>query len=107
MIKNYQLFENNTFNKIINIQKDYDDLENIIIKYIDYQSNISFSKNDCSLEWFYVNDSGGDIDGSYTDWNFDTNLFKIKLDDFSLFYNDEDKYKKEYDLRKNTNKFNL
>ncbi len=109
MMKKFKMFENKTnkTNKdILEIQDEYNLLRIKLKKYLIFSPSYEFNEENCQLESFDIGKNV--IYFYYSDYYYsDNSNGEVDLNDFILFYNDEDEYKKLFKIRKETGKYNI
>lgn len=102
-MRHLKLFENNRVDRIKDIDEQYQILKLKIRKYLIFNNDFGF-QSDYYLKSFDIGEDS--IEVYYKTFGADK-IARINLQDFSLFFENEEEYKKNYKLRKETDKYNL
>jgi len=105
-MKKFKLFEKRTNKDILDIQEEYNLLGIKLKKYLIFSPSYEFNEENCQLDSFDIGKNV--IYFYYSDYYYSDNQNgEVDLDDFTLFYNDEDEYKRLFRIRKNAKEYNL
>jgi len=107
-MKYLKLFENKNINDVLKIQEEYNLLRIKLKKHLILKPFNSFNEETCQLVSFEIGKSViyfqySDSEHYYSDNKND----EVDINDFMLFYNDEDEYKKIIRIQQDAKKYNL